>query len=113
MKQNKLIPMEVVRDEYGCWIHPQYLDMLDALYFEMHDGITHDRYRKGLLDLSIKDTEVLWLCNDDSVSLEKYEGMCETCDLTSWNPKAPDGYVLIDIGWGEDDAFARFAMLES
>lgn len=55
-----------------------------ALYCEDYDGITHDRYRKGLLDLSIKDTEVLWLCNDDSISLEKYEDMCETGDMEKW-----------------------------
>lgn len=113
MKQTKLVPMEAVRDENGCWTHPQYRDMLDALYCEDYDGITHDRYRKGLLDLGIKDTKALWLSNDDSISIEQYEDMWETCDLTSWNPKAPDGYVLIDIGWGEDDTFARFAMLES
>lgn len=113
MKQTKLVPMEAVRDENGCWTHPQYRDMLDALYCEDYDGITHDRYRKGLLDLGIKDTKALWLSNDDSISIEQYEGMLETCDLTSWNHKAPDGYVLIDIGWGDSDAFARFAMLES
>ena len=53
MKQNKLIPMEAVRDKNWCWTHPQYRDMLDTLHCEMYRGITYDRHRKGILDLSI------------------------------------------------------------
>ena len=30
----------------------------------------------------------------------------DDCDITKWDPIAPTGFFLIDIGFSEDDAYA-------
>ena len=80
MEIKQLNPAEVIRDETGSWIHPEYLAYINTL-------------------------------NDDSdfISNDDWESMMDDCDITKWNPIAPHGFFLIDIGFSEDDGYALFA----
>jgi len=39
--------------------------------------------------------------------------MMDDCDITKWDPIAPNGFFLIDINFSEDDAYALFARNKS
>jgi hypothetical protein len=46
---------------------------------------------------------------ESSVSSDDWESMMDDCDISKWDPIAPHGFFLIDIGFSEDDAYALFA----
>ncbi|USR72553.1 hypothetical protein [Acinetobacter junii] len=46
---------------------------------------------------------------ESSVSSDDWESMMDDCDISKWEPIAPHGFFLIDIGFSEDDAYAIFA----
>nr|WP_314523636.1 hypothetical protein [uncultured Acinetobacter sp.] len=48
----------------------------------------------------------LW---DEDSGVDDWEEMMDDNDITKWDPIAPAGFFLMDIGFGEDDAYAIFA----
>jgi hypothetical protein len=81
---NQLKPCEVVRNRFGCWVHP--------VYIKRHFNI---------------ETVTFWM--ESSVNSDDWETMMDDCDITKWEPIAPNGFFLIDINFSEDDAYAIFA----
>ena len=52
-------------------------------------------------------TVTFWM--EGHVNPDDWETMMDACDITKWNPIAPNGFFLIDIHFSEDDAYALFA----
>lgn len=107
MEINQLKPVEVVRWEGGHWIHPDYLKYLDD-HFGDNESISLSEWNELKRYFNIQ-TVSLWL--SASVSEDDFEEIMEMekVDLSKWDPIAPDGFFLIDIGYTEEDAQAIFA----
>ncbi|MGO3385362.1 MAG: hypothetical protein ACTIMQ_11600 [Acinetobacter guillouiae] len=107
MEINQLKPVEVVRDEYGSWIHPEYRKYLDD-HFGDKESISLSEWHELKRYFNIQ-TVSLWL--SASVSEDDFEEIMEmeNADLTDWKPIAPNGFFLMDIHFTEDDAIAVFA----
>lgn len=105
MEIKQLNPAEVIRDETGSWIHPEYLAYLNTLNDDS-DFISNDDWVELKRHFNV-ETITLWM--ESSVSSDDWESMMDDCDITKWNPIAPHGFFLIDIGFSEDDAYAIFA----
>lgn len=105
MEIKQLNPVEVVRDETGSWIHPEFLNYLNSLEDDA-EFITDEDWRKFKSDFNV-ETVTLWM--ESSVSNDDWESMMDDCDISKWDPIAPHGFFLIDIGFSEDDAYAIFA----
>ena len=105
MEIKQLNPVEVVRDETGSWIHPEFLNYLNSLESEA-DFFTDEEWVELMRHFNF-ETVTLWM--KSSVSSDDWESMMDDCDITKWDPIAPHGFFLIDIGFSEDDAYAIFA----
>ena len=105
MEIKKLNPVEIKRDETGSWIHPEFLKYLNSLEDDA-EFITNEDWRKFKSDFNV-ETVTLWM--ESSVSSDDWESMMDKCDMSKWDPIAPHGFFLIDIGFSEDDAYALFA----
>ena len=105
MDIKQLTPVEIKRDETGSWIHPEFLNYLNGLDGDA-EFITNEDWRKFKSDFNV-ETVTLWM--ESSVSSDDWESMMDDCDITKWDPIAPHGFFLIDIGFSEDDAYALFA----
>lgn len=102
---NQLKPTEIIRDEMGCWSHPEYLKYLDDNHSEqewMSQG-EWDRIRDYFNIVTVR----LYL--EGSVSDDQFLEIMDSSDLSKWDPVAPHGFFLIDIGFTEDGAEALFA----
>lgn len=105
MDIKQLTPVEIKRDETGSWIHPEFLNYLNSL-----DGDAEFISDKEWCELKNHfnvETVTLWM--ESSVSSDDWESMMDDCDMSKWDPIAPHGFFLIDIGFSEDDAYAIFA----
>lgn len=105
MDIKQLTPVEIKRDETGSWIHPDFLSYLNALESEA-DFFTNEEWAELKRHFNI-ETVTLWM--EASVAVDDWEEMMDDCDITKWDPIAPAGFFLMDIGFGEDDAYAIFA----
>ena len=106
MERNQLKPVDVVRDELGQWIHPEYLKYLET--FDDTEFIVQEQWDEFKRYFNIQ-TVTLWL--SASVSYDEFEEIIamENSDLSKWEPIAPTGFFLIDISYTEEDAIAIFA----
>lgn len=92
--------IEVVRDQYGYWTHPDYPTNWD-------EDTTEEEVNKWFSDNQIKAVDI-WMQDDDEPLSEKYAaGEVYACD---WNPKKPteDSFLLF-ITDTEDGCLALFA----
>ncbi|WP_119686458.1 hypothetical protein [Acinetobacter ursingii] len=105
MEINQLKPAEIVRDDMGQWIHPEYCAYINALSGES-DYFTKEEWAELKRHFNI-ETVSIWM--ESSVSEDDWVIMMDASDITKWEPIAPHGFFLIDIGFGEDDAYACFA----
>ena len=105
MEIKQLNPVEVVRDETGSWIHPEFLNYLNSLDGDA-EFISDKEWAELKRHFNI-ETATLWM--ESSVSSDDWESMMDDCDISKWDPIAPHGFFLIDIGFSEDDAYAIFA----
>lgn len=102
---NQLKPCEVVRNRFGCWVHPVYLKYLndhfaDTEYISREDWDELKRY------LNIV-TVTMHL--ESCVSADEHDEIMDSCDLSAWVPPIPHGFFIIDISFTEDGAEAIFA----
>ncbi|MFP6820263.1 hypothetical protein [Acinetobacter sp.] len=107
MEINQLKPVDVLRDECGQWVHPDYLKYLDE-HFGDAESISQEQWDELKCYFNIQ-TVTLWL--SASVTEDDFEEimLMENTDLSKWTPNNPDGFFLIDIGYTEEDAQAIFA----
>ena len=105
MENNKLEPMEIVRSEMGTWTHPIYGAYLDKVFGDK-EYISLGDWCAFKTQFNI-DTVIFWM--EGSVNSDDWEIMMDGCDITKWDPIAPNGFFLIDINFSEDDAYAIFA----
>lgn len=105
MEINQLEPAEIVRDDMGTWSHPAYIAYLDT-HHANEESISKEAWNAMLTHFNV-ETVIFFL--ESSVSSDDWEIMMDSCDITKWNPIAPNGFFLIDIHFGEDDAYAIFA----
>lgn len=105
MEIKQLEPTEIIRDEIGAWIHPEYRKYLDK-HHDNQEWISQTEWDEMKRYFNIK-TVMLWM--KASASEDDWEVMMDTADITKWDPIAPHGFFLIDIGFSEDDAYALFA----
>ena len=85
MEIKQLNPAEVVRDETGSWIHPEFLNYLNSLESES-DFFTNEEWAELKRHFNI-ETVTLWM--ESSVSNDDWESMMDDCDITKWDPIAP------------------------
>ena len=83
----------------------RFLNYLNSLESES-DFFTNEEWAELKRHFNI-ETVTLWM--ESSVSNDDWESMMDDCDITKWDPIAPHGFFLIDIGFSEDDAYAIFA----
>lgn len=105
MEINQLKPAEIVRDDMGQWIHPEYCAYINAMSGES-EYFTKEEVAELKRHFNI-ETVVIWM--EASVSQDDWEVMMDGADITKWDPIAPHGFFLFQIGFSEDDAFAYFA----
>ena len=105
MDINQLKPAEIVRDEYGSWIHPEYSKYLDQ-HHKNQEWLSQDEWNQVKRYFNI---ETVQFYLEACVSEDTWEKMMDDTDLSEWNPVAPDGFFLMDIHFTEDDAVAVFA----
>lgn len=105
MDIKQLTPVEIKRDETGSWIHPEFLNYLNSLESEA-DFFTNEEWTELERHFNIETVEI-WM--KASASEDDWEVMMDTADITKWDPIAPHGFFLIEIGFSEDDAYALFA----
>lgn len=102
---NQLKPCEIKRDKYGSWIHPVYLKYIQD-HFGDSEWISQKQYDALKKYFNIVTTRIYL---EGSVSEDLYEEISKSSDLTKWDPIAPHGFFLIQIGQNDDDIFALFA----
>lgn len=105
MEINQLEPTDIIRSEMGTWSHPAYIDLLCEMIGDK-EYVTKDEWDNFKKELNI-DTVTFWM--ESSVNSDDWEIMMGDCDITKWEPIAPNGFFLIDINFSEDDAYAIFA----
>lgn len=105
MEIKQLTPVEIKRDETGSWIHPEFLNYLNSLDGDA-EFISDNEWCELKNHFNV-ETVTLWM--ESSVSSDDWESMMDDCDISKWDPIAPHGFFLIDIGFSEDDAYAIFA----
>jgi hypothetical protein len=105
MSINKLEPMDIIRNEMGTWTHPVYSEYL-ANNLSDQEYITVGEWEDLKNHFNI-DTVTFWM--ESCVNIDDWEEMNDSADISKWNPIAPNGFFLIDIHFGEDDAYAIFA----
>ena len=105
MEINQLKPADIVRDESGFWSHPEFSDYLEK-HHENQEWISQAEWDELKLYFNIQTVNIYL---ESSVSEDDWEQMMDDCDLSIWDPIAPNGFFLIDINFTEDDAVAIFA----
>ena len=103
----QLKPVEVVRDSYGEFVHPEY----QKYWYDNFDGadrITKEQSNNLLNDLNV-EIKTTKLEDDTSVSEEILEEIMESCNLSKWTPETPEGYFVVGYWFNEDSAVAVFA----
>lgn len=105
MELKKLEPMDVIRSEMGTWTHPVYMEYINEELGDI-EFMTKDEWDSLRNHFNV-DTVTFWM--ESSVNSDDWETMMDDCDITKWNPIAPNGFFLIDINFSEDDAYAIFA----
>ena len=105
MEDNKLEPTEIVRGEMGTWTHPVYGAYLDKVFSDK-EYISREEWEEFKSHFGV-DTVMFWM--ESLVNSDDWEIMMDACDITKWDPIAPNGFFLIDINFSEDDAYAIFA----
>ncbi|MCU4495336.1 hypothetical protein KTI55_01950 [Acinetobacter ursingii] len=105
MEINQLKPAEIVRDDMGQWIHPEYCAYINAMSSES-EHFNEEEWTELERHFNIETVEI-WM--KASASEDDWEVMMNTADITKWDPIAPHGFFLIEIGFSEDDAYALFA----
>ncbi len=92
--------VEVVRDQYGYWTHPDYPT-------HWGEDTTEEEVNKWFSDNQIKSVDV-WLQDDDEDLSERY--FAGEIYATEWNPQKPtDDSFLLFIADTEDGCLALFA----
>ncbi|SSP30573.1 Uncharacterised protein [Acinetobacter pittii] len=102
---NQLKPSEIIRDVMGCWVHPEYLKYLDDNHADQ-EWLSQRDWDQLKEHFNIVTTR-LYL--EGSVSDDQFLEIMDSSDLSKWEPVAPHGFFLIDIGFTEDGAEALFA----
>lgn len=105
MEINQLKPVEIIRDDCGFWIHPEFRDYLNK-HHENQEYISQEEWDELKRYFNIQTVNIYLETN---VSGDDWEVIMDSCDLSKWNPIAPNGFFLIDINYTEDDAVAIFA----
>lgn len=85
-------PMEVQRDKYGYWTHPDYLSFCDGREFIPTDEFNQWMAEQGL------DWTVVYRDEDEiDPAIDGY-------DISTWQPEAPagDGWFVGSIHDSED-----------
>ena len=105
MEIKQLEPMDVIRSEMGTWSHPIYMACIDKIIGD-REYISRSGWDAIKKHFNV-DTVTFWM--ESSVNSDDWEIMMDGCDITKWEPIAPNGFFLIDINFSEDDAYAIFA----
>lgn len=107
MEINQLKPVEVVRDNYGYWTHPEFTKYWNEVIGEGAEYCTTEQHEALKRDLNIETFRT-------SLELEDYEAWekyVESSDASDWQPEEPiiDGeWFLVSIFCNEDGAFATW-----
>lgn len=105
MSIKQLEPTEVIRDECGTWIHPEFQQYMKD-HFNNAEWVSQEQWDEMQRYFNIETTKIYM---ESSVSFDDWESMMDSCDISKWEPITPHGFFLIDIYFNEDDAEAIFA----
>ena len=75
-------------------------------HLENEEYVSREEWEKFRNHFGV-DVVMFWM--ESSVNSDDWEIMMDACDITKWDPIAPNGFFLIDINFSEDDAYAIFA----
>lgn len=110
---NKLKQIEVVRDKYGFFIHPQYLNALDQLLGD-REYPTEQEWKDLKKSLGIEVFITRLDCDAPQEVVDRYfDGNIEAC--ADWNPSYPnvDGdWFIISIHDTEEGVVCLWAKEE-
>ena len=106
MKIKQLNPTEINRNEFGEWIHPKIGKYWDEMFGSDIEYISGEDWKELKRYFNIQ-TVTLHL--ESSVSNDDYEEIIDGCDLSKWDPIAPNGFFLMSISFTGDGAEAIFA----
>lgn len=101
----KIKPIEVVRDECGFFIHPEYSKLLDELLGD-REYPTIEEWESFKNELGIKISNV-YLENDASKEIvdSYFDGNIDSCkDWIPTKPKGDDDWNILSIHDTEDGA---------
>lgn len=107
----QLMPVEVVRDDYGFWVHPVLSKYLNDLLGD-REGMTESEHQKMMRDLGVTfyRVEMEWDCPEELQ--EKYWGEGDIDATKDWNPSKPKltgDWFLVSINDAEDGPVAWWA----
>lgn len=87
-------PIEMQRDTYGYWTHPDYLAFYDGREYIPNDEFNSWMESQGL-EWSVE-------YRDEEMSVPDIDG----ADISNWNPKSPagDGWFVGSIHDSDDGA---------
>lgn len=101
---NQLTPIEVVRDEFGFWSHPVYLEyalkMLDG-----RESCAAEEWEKLQSDLGVEIRGVNMEYDAPTWIYEKYTSDGDIAICKQWQPSKPDDvndWFMIDLLDNED-----------
>lgn len=106
----QLTPIEVKRDEFGYWIHPEYQKYLIFNHPENKKLSQFDyEQMQNFLNVDFYDSDMCDELTDDQ--LDQYENDFDQSIVIHWNPKQPKAEAfLVSIFTCDDGVLARWAV---
>ncbi|WP_277973345.1 hypothetical protein [Pantoea agglomerans] len=96
--EKKIEALDVQRDQYGYWSHPDYLAFCDGREFD--PSVEFDQWMAQMFQSKGLEWKV------DYRDEEEIDPNVDGYDLSTWNPEAPtgDGWFIVSIHNTEDGA---------
>ena len=106
LKTDQLMPVEVERNRFGAWTHPEVVKYLRENGLDTYEVLSSDDWEELKRYFNI-GTVKFYL--EAHVSEDLYEEILDKTDLNLWDPIPPHGFFLMSINFTEDGAEAVWA----
>lgn len=102
----QLKPVEVVRNQYGEWTHPEVDVYLKNILGDDAEFMTQEQWDELKRHFNIVTVKTYL---ESTVSADEFDEIMDDADLSKWQPLAPHGFFLMSIYYTEDGADAIWA----
>ncbi|MDC4730812.1 hypothetical protein NQ785_08615 [Acinetobacter baumannii] len=103
---NQLKPVEVVRNQYGEWTHPEVDAYLKNILGDDAEFMNQEQWDELKRHFNIVTVKTYL---ESTVSPDEFDEIMDDADLSKWQPLAPHGFFLMSIYFTEDGADAIWA----